>query len=122
MLDHISLAVADIARSRAFYDRVLATLGSRRVMDVDDAPDFVASGYGGTGPEPAFWIGDPKPVTGIAPPVPLASPRPSPRASTSPSPPRTARPSAGFTKPLLPRAGATTASRDSGRKAHLGRA
>lgn len=46
MLDHISLAVADFARSRAFYDRVLATLGHRRVMEVADAPDFVAAGYG----------------------------------------------------------------------------
>jgi catechol 2,3-dioxygenase-like lactoylglutathione lyase family enzyme len=57
MLDHISLAVADFARSAAFYDRVLATLGHRRVMDIADAPDFVAAGYGASEHEPAFWIG-----------------------------------------------------------------
>jgi catechol 2,3-dioxygenase-like lactoylglutathione lyase family enzyme len=39
VLDHISLAVADYERSRAFYDEVLAVLGHRRVMEVADAPD-----------------------------------------------------------------------------------
>lgn len=71
MIDHLSLAVADIERSRAFYDRVLATLGSRRVMDVDDAPDFVASGYGGSEHEPAFWIGAAKPASGAVAPPPV---------------------------------------------------
>lgn len=58
MLDHLSLGVADLARSRAFYDVVLAPLGYRRRYDLEDA-----SGYGT--PEPhalreqalPFWIG-----------------------------------------------------------------
>jgi catechol 2,3-dioxygenase-like lactoylglutathione lyase family enzyme len=57
MIDHLSLAVSDLDRSRAFYDRALAALGARRLMEVEDAPDYVASGYGTTEGEPAFWIG-----------------------------------------------------------------
>jgi catechol 2,3-dioxygenase-like lactoylglutathione lyase family enzyme len=68
MIDHISIAVADIHRARAFYDRALATLGHQRVMDVEDAPDFVGSGYGAREHEPAFWIGAPKPAAPVAPP------------------------------------------------------
>ncbi len=56
MIDHLSLPVADLKRSRAFYDAVLATLGVRRVMDMEEA-DYVAAGYGGSEHEPAFWIG-----------------------------------------------------------------
>jgi catechol 2,3-dioxygenase-like lactoylglutathione lyase family enzyme len=57
MIDHVSLGVADLARSRAFYDAVLAPLGYRRRFDLDDA-----SGYGGPEPSPLkeqalpFWI------------------------------------------------------------------
>jgi catechol 2,3-dioxygenase-like lactoylglutathione lyase family enzyme len=57
MLNHISLAVADFERSRALYDQVLAVLGHRRVMEIADAPEYVAAGYGGSEHEPAFWIG-----------------------------------------------------------------
>ena len=59
MIDHMSLPITDIARSRAFYDAVLAPLGYARVMDEDHA-EYVASGYGPDGgdhPEPTFWIG-----------------------------------------------------------------
>lgn len=57
MLDHISIAVGDYERAREFYDRVLGTLGHARVMNVDDAPDFIACGYEASEFEPAFWIG-----------------------------------------------------------------
>jgi catechol 2,3-dioxygenase-like lactoylglutathione lyase family enzyme len=50
MLDHVSLQVADIDRSAAFYDAVLAPLGGRQIVDVGDAV-----GYGTT--RPIFWIG-----------------------------------------------------------------
>ena len=33
MIDHVGIEVADYARSRAFYERVLATLGHGVVMD-----------------------------------------------------------------------------------------
>ncbi|MFF7201783.1 VOC family protein [Streptomyces sp. NPDC008141] len=53
MLDHISLQVADPAVSAAFYDRVLAPLGSTRLLDFGQV-----IGWGTT--QPRFWIG---PVT-----------------------------------------------------------
>ncbi|MFD3677088.1 VOC family protein [Streptomyces sp. NPDC058613] len=53
MLDHISLQVADPAASAAFYDRVLAPLGSKRLMEFGQV-----IGWGAT--QPRFWIG---PVT-----------------------------------------------------------
>ncbi len=52
MLAHISISVADLARSSAFHDAVLLTLGDRRVHDVPGA-----HGYG-TAQAPAFWIGE----------------------------------------------------------------
>ncbi|MBX7146787.1 MAG: VOC family protein [Alphaproteobacteria bacterium] len=52
MLDHISLGVKDIERSRQFYDVVLKTLGYERLMNFPNA-----SGYGKPD-QPAFWIGE----------------------------------------------------------------
>jgi catechol 2,3-dioxygenase-like lactoylglutathione lyase family enzyme len=57
MIDHLSLGVCDLARSRAFYDAVLAPLGYARMFDLEDA-----SGYGRTEPHPLkeqalpFWV------------------------------------------------------------------
>jgi catechol 2,3-dioxygenase-like lactoylglutathione lyase family enzyme len=49
MIDHLGVNCADLTRSAAFYDAVLATLGHTRVLDFE-----VALGYG-TG-KPDFWI------------------------------------------------------------------
>jgi len=57
MIDHLSLGVRDLARSRVFYDAVLAPLGYHRMFDLEDA-----SGYGRSDPHPLkeqalpFWI------------------------------------------------------------------
>ncbi|HEY6473084.1 MAG TPA: VOC family protein [Acidimicrobiales bacterium] len=51
MLAHVSIQCADFDRSAAFYDAVLAPLGGRRMMEVDDA-----IGYG-VPPAVNFWIG-----------------------------------------------------------------
>ena len=51
MLDHVGIQCADLARSAAFYDAVLAPLGASRLMDFG-----VAMGYG-VPPHPDFWIG-----------------------------------------------------------------
>ena len=51
MLDHVSIQCADPAASAAFYDAVLAPLGSGRVMDFG-----AVVGYG-IAPKPTFWIG-----------------------------------------------------------------
>jgi catechol 2,3-dioxygenase-like lactoylglutathione lyase family enzyme len=50
MIDHFGINCTDLARSAAFYDRVLGVLGHTRVMDFG-----VAIGYGSEG-NPQFWI------------------------------------------------------------------
>jgi catechol 2,3-dioxygenase-like lactoylglutathione lyase family enzyme len=51
MLAHVSIQCADFGRSAAFYDAVLAPLGGRRIIEVDDAIGF------GVPPAANFWIG-----------------------------------------------------------------
>jgi catechol 2,3-dioxygenase-like lactoylglutathione lyase family enzyme len=51
VLAHVSIQCADFTASARFYDAVLAPLGGRRVMEVDDA-----IGYG-VPPSATFWIG-----------------------------------------------------------------
>ena len=58
MLDHVGFKVADIDRSRAFYDAALAPLGYALVMEVTPAMSGDGSthlGYGTQG-KPDFWI------------------------------------------------------------------
>jgi catechol 2,3-dioxygenase-like lactoylglutathione lyase family enzyme len=50
MFDHVSIQCADLAKSAAFYDTVLAPLGGRRIMDFGEV-----IGYGVDRPQ--FWIG-----------------------------------------------------------------
>ena len=49
MIDHVSLAVADLARSAAFYARVLEPLGLTRLVEREGTV-----GFGKTYPE--FWL------------------------------------------------------------------
>lgn len=49
MIDHFGINCADLEASKAFYDRLLAVVGARRLMDFD-----VAVGYGVD--HPVFWI------------------------------------------------------------------
>ena len=49
MLDHVSIGVRNIAKSRLFYDAALGALGYRRLYE---APDSL--GYGADAP--MFWI------------------------------------------------------------------
>ena len=51
MLHHLSVAVADLARSASFYDATLAALGYARVWT-----DETAVGYGPPGGDDAFAI------------------------------------------------------------------
>ena len=52
MLDHVSLPVADLDRSTAFYDVVLATVGLVRRKELPGAV-----GYGPAArPAPVFWV------------------------------------------------------------------
>ncbi len=62
MIDHISLGVGDLERSRAFYSAALAPLGITPLHEFDDA-----IGYGRHG-NPCFWIGrseNPNPEQGL---------------------------------------------------------
>lgn len=54
MIDHLSYAVTDIERARAFYDAALGALGYGRVMDFEHE----GRSFTGYGPDdkPAFWI------------------------------------------------------------------
>ncbi|QBJ95023.1 VOC family protein [Rhodococcus sp. ABRD24] len=50
MLDHLGIQCADITASAAFYDKVLAPLGGRRLMEYGDVVGY------GVPPHPDFWI------------------------------------------------------------------
>lgn len=54
MIDHVSLGVADMERSKKFYDAVLAPLGFKRFFDM-----YGGAGYGAIADEVNFWIGAP---------------------------------------------------------------
>ena len=49
MIDHLGINCTDLPRAAEFYDRILAVVGHRRVMDYPEA-----IGYGTEGPD--FWI------------------------------------------------------------------
>ena len=58
MIDHLGIEVTDYARSRAFYERVLATLGHGAVMEVtrEMTGHYEGCGFGPPG-RPHFWVG-----------------------------------------------------------------
>jgi catechol 2,3-dioxygenase-like lactoylglutathione lyase family enzyme len=53
MFDHVSVGITDYAKARDFYDKVLAALGYRRVMEFEGH----ACAYGPDEQTLAFWIG-----------------------------------------------------------------
>jgi catechol 2,3-dioxygenase-like lactoylglutathione lyase family enzyme len=53
MFDHVSVGITDLARSAAFYDAVLATLGHGRLFGSEDEMFFA---YGRSVSEPFFEI------------------------------------------------------------------
>ena len=58
MLDHVSIAVADLGRSTAFYAAALKPLGLGVVMQVtaEETGGDAHAGFGESG-KPFFWIG-----------------------------------------------------------------
>lgn len=54
MIDHVSLGVNDLERSKAFYDAALRPLGLARVFDLP-----FGCGYGPDKDRPGFWINHP---------------------------------------------------------------
>jgi len=59
MIDHISVAVADLKKSAAFYDRLFAPLGMTRVADRENT-----IGYGKRYPE--FWLNARPAMAGVS--------------------------------------------------------
>jgi catechol 2,3-dioxygenase-like lactoylglutathione lyase family enzyme len=58
MIDHVGFSVSDYARAKAFYERALAPLGYRLVMETTaQQTGKPAAGFGADG-KPDFWIGD----------------------------------------------------------------
>jgi catechol 2,3-dioxygenase-like lactoylglutathione lyase family enzyme len=57
-IDHVSVGVADLVRSKPFYDAALAPLGMAPVWPVEVRGQLVGLGYG-TPNKPAFWIQTP---------------------------------------------------------------
>lgn len=54
LIDHTGIGVADVARSAAFYDPVLAALGMKRTAQLPPDTGADAVGYGVD--YPVFWI------------------------------------------------------------------
>jgi catechol 2,3-dioxygenase-like lactoylglutathione lyase family enzyme len=50
MLDHVGLAVSDFAKSKSFFERALAPLGYKCLMEFPGAAGFGREG------KPDFWI------------------------------------------------------------------
>lgn len=58
MIDHIGASVSDYARSKAFYEKVLASLGALPIMEVTPEMTGDGSSHAGFGRDgkPSFWI------------------------------------------------------------------
>lgn len=67
MFDHLGFPVTDLARSKAFYDRALAPLGIRVLVEVTEDMTGGQGAHLGYGRDrPTFWIGTGKPAgTGV---------------------------------------------------------
>jgi catechol 2,3-dioxygenase-like lactoylglutathione lyase family enzyme len=52
LIDHVTLVVSDFARSKTFYEKALAPLGVKVIMEFGKAAGF------GRGQKPDFWIGE----------------------------------------------------------------
>ncbi|MFY0620646.1 MAG: VOC family protein [Pelagimonas sp.] len=64
MIDHVTIGVADFARSTAFYDAALAPLGVRFLVYVPKEGDDVnLAGYGKD--QPFLWLAEENPTSGM---------------------------------------------------------
>jgi catechol 2,3-dioxygenase-like lactoylglutathione lyase family enzyme len=57
VLDHISLAVADVATSVAFYEQVFGPAGLRTILQFPGRDGATVAGLGGPDGQPRFWLG-----------------------------------------------------------------
>jgi catechol 2,3-dioxygenase-like lactoylglutathione lyase family enzyme len=54
-IDHVSVGVTNVRRSKAFYDAALAPLGMAPIYPVEISGQLVGVGYGQDN-KPSFWI------------------------------------------------------------------
>ncbi len=54
-IDHVSVGVTNMKRSKAFYDAALASLGMTPIFPVEFSGQLVGVGYGADN-KPSFWI------------------------------------------------------------------
>lgn len=54
-IDHVSVGVTNVVRSKTFYDAVLAPLGLTPIYPVEFSGQLVGVGYG-ENKKPSFWI------------------------------------------------------------------
>jgi catechol 2,3-dioxygenase-like lactoylglutathione lyase family enzyme len=64
MIDHLDLAVRDVAASRAFYAAVLAPLGYVPLLEIERPDGRHGTGFGPVGGRPQFFIGGGTPPAG----------------------------------------------------------
>ncbi len=62
VIHHIDVSVSDFARSRAFYETLLASLHLKLVLEFDRGGGRHLAGFGAP-PDPAFWIRSGMPFT-----------------------------------------------------------
>ncbi|MEL7460608.1 MAG: VOC family protein [Pseudomonadota bacterium] len=67
MIDHISIGVAEFARSTAFYDAALAPLGVTRMVDVplEHSGGVLVCGYGDSPDRAWFWLAEERATSGL---------------------------------------------------------
>lgn len=65
MIDHITVGVADFAKSTEFYDRALAPLGIKQLFEVpaDVSGGVRVTGYGED--RPRFWLAEENATSGL---------------------------------------------------------
>lgn len=67
MIDHISIGVADFARSTAFYDAALVPLDVTRMVNLplEHTDGVLVCGYGDSPDRAWFWLAEEKPTRGL---------------------------------------------------------
>ena len=62
MIDHTGVNVSDFKRSKTFYERALAPIGYKVLMEVspEESGGYAGAGFGAP-PKPDFWVGSGKP-------------------------------------------------------------
>lgn len=61
MFDHIGFEVRELKASQKFYEKALAPLGIKVLLEL---PQWKSVGFGGEDRQPRFWLGEGEPKNG----------------------------------------------------------